>query len=233
MEEAKRAGLRAACVPGVDPDQWARAEALRFEGVELTFAVGVHPFRAHEVEPERVEPWIERLCAAAVGEVGWDRKAEASMERQDEVADAQLELARARDLPVILHVVGCHGHALERLERHGPARGVVHAYSGSSELVGRYTKLGYAIGIGPSVLRAGARRPLEAARAVPDEALLIETDAPDQAAPAKLGDVLARVASTRGQETSTIAELTWSNAAALFGPPSIAARVSSEGLYAS
>lgn len=199
-------------VPGVEPAQWPRARALAGGAITLRFAAGIHPRHAGSIEA--LEAHVARARVHAIGELGWDRAAPFD----DALVDAQLALARAAALPVILHVVGAHGHALERLRRHPPLAGVVHAFSGSAELVREYVRRGLAISIGPSVLGAGARRVHAAARAVPDEALLVETDAPDGIAePADVARVVAQVAHLRGREPSAIAALTHANAARLFG----------------
>lgn len=207
---ARAAGVRRAVVPGVDAAQWRRAEAMAGEG--LSFAAGVHP--CFEGDAGALDAWVDRLGAVAIGEVGWDR----SREADEALVDAQLELARSRGLPVILHVVGMHGHALERLEEHGSLRGVVHAYSGSAELVERYVRLGLSISIGPSVLNERAKKAHAAAAAVPADRLLVETDSPDQIAePADVIRVGERVAALRKEPIEAIAERTWRNAEALFG----------------
>lgn len=181
-------------------------------GLELRFAVGVHP--EHRGDAETLAAWVDSLGAAAIGEVGWHR----GFSHRDALADAHIELARERDLPVILHVVGAHGHALERLRRHRHLRGVVHAYSGSRELVREYVALGLHVSIGPSVLGESARKVHAACVEVPEERLLIETDAPDQIAePADLRSVAARVASLRGATEDEVAETTKRNAGRLFG----------------
>src|SRR5690606_26339031 len=165
-----------------------------------------------------------RLGAVAIGELGWDARGGPPRDAQDRAVDAQLAVAKELRLPVVLHVVGAHGHALERLARFAPLEGVVHAYSGSAALVARYVELGLHLGIGPSVLRHAARRPLEAARAVPAERLLLETDAPDQhppdrerGEPADVVLVARAVAAARGESLEAIAALTYANASALFG----------------
>ncbi|MBZ0116409.1 MAG: TatD family hydrolase, partial [Sandaracinaceae bacterium] len=180
-ERARRAGVERVLVPGVDPAQWARAEALQSSQLELRFAVGLHPQVLHELsssERERaldaMPEWIARLGAVAIGELGWDAiharergvGLEDALAEQSRVAGAQLELARARGLPVIVHVVGAHALALEQLARHAPLRGVVHSYSGSAELVARYVALGLSISFGPSVTWSRAKKPLLAARDV-------------------------------------------------------------------
>ncbi|MGE0789103.1 MAG: TatD family hydrolase [Sandaracinaceae bacterium] len=218
LAEARALGVEAAIVPGVEPAQWAPAIAAPLSSIRCGIAIGVHPGWAHEVAIGELDlaGWARRAGAVAIGELGWHRGAEANIEMQDELADDQLEVARSLGLPVILHVVGLHGHALERLARHGPLRGVVHGYSGSAELVPRYESLGLSIGIGPSVLRARAKKPLDAARAVRAEHLLVETDAPDQGAPADLPRVIEAVAAARGAPIEHVAETAWANAAGLF-----------------
>jgi len=199
-------------VPGVDPAQWARAESLHRSGLELRFAVGVHPH--HDGELDAIEAWIERLDAVAVGELGWHRGAP----HRDAFVDAQIEIARRWSLPIIVHVVGAHGHALERLRRHGELRGVVHAYSGSADLVREYLSLGLHVSIGPSVLIDDARKVHAACEAVPEGRLLIGTDAPDQIQePAGLRDVAIRVAVLRGATLDDVARVSSRNARELFG----------------
>lgn len=228
--------MKTVLVPGVEPDQWARAERLRRGEVELRVAVGIHPQVVGVEGSESVdralgelEAWSERLGAVAIGELGWDTQvATADLARQKHVAAAQLRLARTRGLPVILHVLGAHGVALDELARHGPypAGGVVHAYSGSAELLPRYLELGLHLSFGPSVTRANARRPIAAAAVTPLERLLVETDGPDQypsgsrhrrGEPADVRAVIDALSRIRGEPAERIAEVTTENARRLFG----------------
>ncbi|MEQ8459321.1 MAG: TatD family hydrolase [Sandaracinaceae bacterium] len=209
---AREAGVERVLVPGVR----GAPVTPPVEGIAISHAVGVHPLAAHE--PLDVDALSAAVAGAvAIGELGWDAGVEASRDTQDGVADAQIELARQLDLPVILHVVGAHGHAIERLARHGGLSGVVHAYSGSAELVARYAALGLHVSIGPSILRESARKPREAARAVPADRLLIETDAPDQAPePADVLRVARAVADARGEDLDALASRSFENACNLF-----------------
>lgn len=222
VRRAREAGVEAVLVPGVDEAQWRRAERLAV-GATLWRAVGVHPQAVDATPVDAVGAWIDRLDVVAIGELGWDAHVEASIARQDAVADAQIALARERRLPVILHVVGAHGHAIERLERHGALRGVVHAYSGSAELLVRYLRLGLHVSFGPSVTRPNARRPREAAAEVPLDRLLLETDGPDQHPPdARRGEpadvvrVAEAVAEARGAPLDAVVAAADANARRLF-----------------
>src|SRR5262249_34882725 len=113
-----------------------------------------------------------------------------------------------------------------REERAHEVGGVMHSYSGGAELVGVYRELGFAFSFAGPVTYANARRPIEAARVIPAELLLVETDAPDQAPephrggrsePAFLGDVIAGLADARGVDVQAIAALTAANARRIFG----------------
>lgn len=204
-------GVRRVLVPGVDRAQWVRALELDGGPLALRFAVGVHPRFSGSIAD--VQSFAEELDAAAIGEFGWDR----SVPADDALADAHLELAKSLALPVVLHVVGMHGHAIERLRRHDDLCGVVHAYSGSAELVQAYVALGLHVSIGPSVLEPDARKVHAAALAIPSERLLIETDAPDQISePAGLVRVAEALARIRGGSLSELAEVTFANAEELF-----------------
>lgn len=223
LARAVAAGVETVLIPGVDRAQWERASVLRASaGVGLRFAVGVHP-RGEPADCDALEEWIDRLEACAVGELGWDKRL-GGLDRQTELAEAQLEVARARGLPVILHVVGAHGLALERLEKCGAMRGVVHGYSGAAELVPRYLALGLSISFGPSVIRPRARKVREAARRVPLARLLVETDGPDQRVegsargePADVARVIEALAELRGERAEDIDAATTENARRLFG----------------
>jgi TatD DNase family protein len=237
---AGSAGITHVLVPGVDPRQWARAEALRLAAAslptKLRFGAGLHPQVLHELDAgaltralDAMPEWIERLDAVAIGELGWDagfaRRSGPSLDEQSRVADLQIEIAKASKLPIILHVIDAHGLALERLARHAPLRGVIHSYSGSAELVREYVALGLSISMGPSVTWSRAKKPREAAAAIPNERLLVETDSPDQYPEGKasregeiadLTSVIDAVARARDQSAEAIGRITFENAARLF-----------------
>jgi TatD DNase family protein len=122
-----------------------------------------------------------------------------------------------------------HGPALSLLREFGklPAGGVVHSYSGSAELVRDYLKLGWSFSFAGAVTRSNAKRPLDAARAVPLEHLVVETDAPFQPTgadardrkrgdPADLRQVVEALAIARGVDVEELAGRTTANARRIF-----------------
>jgi TatD DNase family protein len=122
-------------------------------------------------------------------------------------------------------VLRAHDAAPRILREEGPIAGVLHSYSGGAELVPVYRDLGLAFSFAGPVSYPNARRPVEAARAIPADLLLVETDAPDQAPeghrggrsePAFLPAVIAALATARGVTPAEIRELTTANARRVF-----------------
>lgn len=129
---------------------------------------------------------------------------------------------------MIVHVYRAHDVAPRILREERVAGGVLHSYSGGADLVGVYRDLGLAFSFAGPITYPSARRPIEAARRVPEELLLVETDAPDQASaphrggrsePAQLPAVIAGLAAVRGVTPHTIEQLTTANARRILGMP--------------
>lgn len=237
-ERAHGLGVLGVHIPGVFPEQWSRARSLALlhtdSGVRIGSGVGIHPQFLADLTPAALDAGLTNLQAAAmqehaeaIGECGLDgpvaKRGGPSLDDQVRVLDVHLEVARALELPIVLHVLRAHGRALEVLQRHGslPAGGVLHSYSGSAELVPRYAQLGLCFSFGGVVTRANARRPHAAVRAVPSDRLLLESDGPDQpllgrsrGAPEDLPVTAQAVAQLRGEPA--IAEITHANANRLF-----------------
>ncbi|MFT5432255.1 MAG: TatD DNase family protein, partial [Myxococcota bacterium] len=201
---------------------------------DVKVCFGLHPWAAARLGPGELESTMVALAGyspVAMGEMGLDRSRyvpRGSLPAQVVAFRAQLAVARERDLPVVLHVVGAHGAALEILQNDGvpAAGGMVHSYSGSAELVPRYEALGLHISFSASVTRPDARRVTSAVRAVSPQRLLVETDCPDQRPFARVGainhpqwliDVINAVAEIRGVPRHDIATQSAHNAEALFG----------------
>jgi TatD DNase family protein len=238
VARAKAAGVEGILVPAVRPATWedlvGLARSLRAEGVRA--ALGVHPQIVPDLTSEErtVDP-VAALVAAiepardvvvAVGECGLDGGT-ADRDAQDRWFRAHVRAARALGLPLVVHVLRAHD-AAPRILREEGARdvgGVIHSYSGGEDLIGVYRDLGFAFSFAGPVTYANARKPIAAARAVPEDLLLAETDAPDQAPhahrgrrsePAFVADVIAGLAAARGTDVATLAALTSRNARRLF-----------------
>lgn len=228
VARARAAGVTHIVVPGVRPGQWPGLTALGARYPEVRVAIGIHPHVVAELQPGEhaqladLPDWLARSRAVAVGECGLDGPS-GDQAGQERLLRAQIAVAREQRLPLIVHVLRAHDRALRILaeERAGEVGGVLHSYSGGAGLVAPYRDLGFAFSFAGPVTYANARRPLEAARAVPPDLLLAETDAPDQAPvphrgsrsePAYVTHVIAALAAARGEPVDTVARATAANA---------------------
>ena len=214
IAEARATGIGGWLVAGVDTEQWQRADKLALEVPGVVPIFGLHPWSVARMDPETLASSLAELAVrpmAGLGETGLDASKyvpRGSLPAQRDAFRAQLAIARERHLPVVLHVLLAHGEALDVLERDGiGAGGMVHSYSGPSELVPRYEALGLCLSFSASITRPTARRSLEAAARVHPDRLLIETDCPDQPPegrgainrPVFLWDVARAVGAVRGE----------------------------------
>lgn len=235
IARATEAGVRGFLIPAIRPRTWPALIALasHHAGAGVRCALGIHPQVVPELGADELAGDLtDQLChaltasgAIAVGECGLDGGT-GEPARQEQIFRAHLRAARALGRPVVIHVLHAHDAAVRILREEAPITGVLHSYSGGAALVPVYLDLGLAFSFAGPVTYANARRPVAAARTVPDELLLAETDAPDQAPegyrggrsePAFLPAVIAGLAAARGASADDLAELTAANARRLFG----------------
>ena len=245
LARAAAAGVYELVIPGYSPATWSRAAALTSAtnaGVRVHVAVGLHPYAlAGPALPEgeltgQLVAAAECFGAVAIGECGLDGPLSkrtaggVSSAVQERVLREHVHAAALTGLPLVLHVVRAHAAALEllrpdttRRETPGP-RGVVHAFSGSVDVARSYVRLGFMLAFGGAITHARHQRARAAAAWVPDDALLLESDAPSgrlsggppRNEPSALPRVLAVLAELRGQSQERVAEMTRDNAARLF-----------------
>ena len=234
LARARAAGVTRQIVPAVTFGAFPRLRELCAAESGLYPAYGLHPtFLAdHRAEHlEQLASWIERERPVAVGECGLDYfVAGLDLDFQRCVFTRQLELARAFDLPLIVHGRRAFDDVIAAIRRAGGLRGVVHSFAGSLEQAQQLWKLGFCIGIGGPITYERAKRLRDIVARMPLEFLLLETDAPDQPLhghqgarnePAMLVQVCRVVAQLRGAEAAAIAAATTQNCQRVFGLPSI------------
>lgn len=238
IERARLAGVVAAVVilgaeDEAELDRWLRVRAL---WPEARSAVGVHPHRAGEfaADPEAAARLlIERLDqvpdVGAVGEIGLDYHYDfAPRPVQQAVFRAQLAVARARRLPVVIHTREAEADTLAILAEvpAGGPGGVFHCFSGDPAAAGRALATGFHVSIPGIVSFPKANELREAVRQVPLDRLLVETDSPYLAPvphrgrrnePAFVARVVEVVAGARQMEVGELAAAVTGNARRLFG----------------
>lgn len=221
IDAARAAGINSFLVPGVHPDTWPQVMQIA-ETVQGAFAApGVHPLAAiawNRETQRQLQACLDQPGAVAIGEIGLDSHVDVPLDVQETVFREQLRLALDRQLPVILHCRGATGRLLNilREEQAGAVGGILHAFSGSLETAREAIRLGFALAIGGPVTYPESKRIPGVARQLPEDWLVLETDAPDlaphphrgeQNRPVWLKYVQQRLAELRGwtlEETATI-----------------------------
>ncbi len=214
--------------------------ASDFESAEMTVklceqydyiygAVGVHP---HETEDaglfheERLIALANNKKIVAIGEIGLDYHYDFSpRDIQKEWFEKQLILANKLGLPVIVHDREAHKDTMDMLIKYKP-KGVVHCFSGSVETARETVNLGMYIGLGGAVTFRNAKTPVEVAKDIPLERLLLETDAPYMTPVPHRGKrcdssyiihTAEKIAEVREMETEQVLKAAYDNAKCLFG----------------
>ena len=153
--------------------------AKKYNGIYA--AVGVHPHEAEDTDNNECSEICKLLNeekVVAIGEIGLDFHYDFSpREIQIDMFEKQVKLAKELDLPIIVHDREAHEETYKILRKYGP-KGVVHCFSGSVELAKETVKLGMYIGLGGAVTFKNAVKPVEVAKFVPMDRILLETDAP-------------------------------------------------------
>ena len=230
LARARSAGVRGFVLAGADPADWDRLVETA-DALGAARCLGVHPWWAADRSPVQLDSDLERLTAApaldGIGETGldWARAPEEGSRRAAQRASfaAHIELAHARNLPLVLHIVRAYDEALGTLARADipPAGGMIHSWSGASHHVEPAVELGLHLSFGASIHRS--KRARDSLARVPDHRLLLETDCPDQPlTPQDRGEPLdllqiARIAAeVRDTTAETLLALTGENARNLF-----------------
>jgi len=162
----------------------------------------------------------------AVGEIGLDyHYSPETRDAQRALFAAQLEDARRRDLPVVIHTREAAADTRELLTEI-PSRGIIHCFTGEIAEARAHLDLGFFVSISGIVTFRSADNVRETARYIPADRLLIETDAPYLAPvplrgkpnePSFIAHTCTFLANLRGQSPEQLAEQTFANAARALG----------------
>lgn len=146
-------------------------------------AVAIHPTRTSDFTPQ-VRSEVERLAAqprvVAVGETGldyyWDY---APHDAQQEAFRWHIDLAKRLGKTLMIHDRDAHDDVLRILDEEGaPETVIFHCFSGDTHVARRCVDAGYVLSFAGPVTFRNARELRHAAKLVPRNLLLVETDAP-------------------------------------------------------
>lgn len=238
MQRAKDAGVDRIVVTGSSDESNKRAADLAEQAAGVLYSTaGVHPHHASEYSDESdalIRTLIKKDAVVAVGECGLDYFRDLSPRKDQLLAfQRQLDIAKESGLPVFLHQRDAHDDFIDVIEPALPdlSRAVAHCFTGEGESLREYVALGLYIGITGWICDERRGKHLhDIVSIIPDDRLLIETDAPyllprtirpkpksRRNEPMYLTEVLRVVAEARGQTEQHVAEQTTANALRFFG----------------
>jgi len=234
IDRARAAGVRALICIGESPAAALRAQAITERYPGLVFhTCGVHPYEAASWDADRDVEAI-RLAAAkgavAVGECGLDYSYDTSTpEQQRQVLNAQLDIASALSLPVILHTRQAEADTIAFLADAARAkvRGVLHCFTGSIGLAEAGLVAGWYVSFS-GIITFRSWTDEAVLRLVPDDRVLVESDAPYLAPVPNRGKrnesafvslTLAHLAAVRGTSAEVLGLTALANTRCLFALP--------------
>jgi len=236
LDRARQAGVGAIVCPALHAASSEAVVRLAASGENLFAAVGIQPNYCAEARPgdwERVVALAAEPRVVAIGETGLDRHWDfAPLALQQDFFGRHLRLAHERNLPLVIHCRDAEAEVLAMLREAagwGPVRGVLHAFSGDSKFAEQLVALGLYISFAGSVSYTNKKFELlrQAAAAVPEDRILVETDSPylvphalrgkeKRNEPAHLLLTAQALAELRGQTLDALVAQTTANARQLF-----------------
>jgi TatD DNase family protein len=233
VERAVGAGVGALIAVGTTAAASSACVELAARYAQVYAAVGIQP---NYVAESVADDWavIENLATApgvvAIGETGLDRHWDHTpFDQQQDYFDRHMRLADRHGLPFIVHMRDCDEDILDMLRqarRQRPLTGVMHSFTGDSEMAAECVDLGLYISFAGMITYKKSQDLRDVATTIPAERLLIETDSPYLSPepvrgqrpnePAHLRHTAELMARVRNLTPGELAELTTANARRLF-----------------
>ncbi|WP_431023262.1 TatD family hydrolase [Halomonas sp. H5] len=233
LARAHAAGVKHIVVPGTTRARWPGVLALGRRD-DVSVCLGLHPYFIDEHGDDDLDALADALAArsvgppiVAVGECGVDGRLAETLDAQWRLFEAQVRLAKAHHLPLVIHCVRVNDEVAKRLrELAPPAGGLIHAFAGSPQQARRFIDLGFVVGLGGALTHERAQRLHRSVASLPDDGYVLETDSPDMPPaghrgernePARVLEVCHQVARLRGQSVARVAADSTATVRRLFG----------------
>ncbi len=246
LERAAAAGVRLIVTVGalgsIEANRLTVDIAERHPGIVAV--IGIHPHDAKTDLPTHLRELNELARSpkvVAIGETGLDfHYMRSPREAQEDSLRRHLELAAELGLPIVVHCRDGEQRLAEILREVGipPAAGVIHCFTGDVRAAREFLALGFYISFSGILTFKNADALREAARIVPDDRILVETDAPYLAPepyrgkrnePAYVRCTLEALARLRNVDPDGLSTLIMANATGLFRIPPVPPAGSSAG----
>lgn len=236
-DAARAAGVRQLLCVGTDVDDSALAVDFVRSRQDAWATIGIHPHEAKryvgdDAAQRRFAALADHEKVVAVGECGLDfYYGHSPQADQESMLRFQIELALAHDLPMVFHVrdaFEAFWPIFDSYHATTPIRGVVHSFTAGRDVLDQALQRGLYIGLNGIMTFTKDQEQLAAARAVPQERIVLETDAPFLTPAPHRGTIcepkhvrvtLEFLAALRDEDARQLASATTTNARHLFGLP--------------
>ncbi len=234
LENARQKGVEKFIIPGADSKSLERAVEISEKYEMVYFAVGVHPYDIGHYDKNYLEKFVQHPKCVAIGECGLDyfrlpesaEEVEREKRLQKEVFIDQILWAKELKKPLIVHIRESSADCLELLEKYaGEEGGVLHCYNADESLL-KLADRNFYYGIGGVLTFKNAKKLINVYPKIPQDKLLIETDAPyltphphrgERNEPSFTTFVADKMSELSMVSRSEMEQLTTQNTARLFG----------------
>lgn len=225
FERMSKLGIEGILIAGVTQDKWRLIRQLAALKKNVYSAVGLHPSFIDQHSKKNLRD-LELAVAVkplwAIGEIGLDYyEGNINRKAQIDLFSAQIQIAKAAKLPVILHVRKAHEDVLIYLKaldfKEG---GIVHAFNGSMQQAQRYIDMGFKLSFGGAMTYPNAVKLRSLAAELPLDSIVLETNSPDMKPynckkahnnPFQIFDIHNELCKLRDESPSDIARMTCQN----------------------
>lgn len=231
IQAAKDASVTRMICVGTTLNDSAKAVEIASEYDEVWATVGNHPHDAKDFDfdkdPARIEPLLKQPKVVAVGEIGLDYYRDYTpRDVQERMLRSQIEVGQSSGLPFIFHVRDAFDEFWPIFDSYDGLHGVVHSFSATKKELTEALSRNLFVALNGIMTFTHDADQLAAAKLVPKDRLLLETDAPFLAPasdrgklcePKHIRNVAEFLAELRGESIEELAEYTTANAEKLFG----------------
>ena len=231
IQKALNNNIQMMVVPAVHRSNFVAVTQLAINHSCCAHALGIHPMYVARSQAEDLAFLAQEVDnqmqsdhpLVAIGEIGLDFFiADYNKALQEHYFAAQLKIAKAHDLPVILHVRRSVDDVLKHLRKYKVRGGIAHAFNGSRQQAMAFIDLGFKLGFGGALTYPRALKIRELVSTLPLEAIVLETDAPDippewlkndkRNSPHQLLNISQIIAALRHIKHAQVTEITTNNA---------------------
>lgn len=184
IQQAHDAGINQFITPAVALDGFDKLKKLSVQYPGIVPSYGLHPYfieQHKEDDIKHLDQWLSANQSCAVGECGLDYfLKDLDKDIQQYYFEAQIELAKKHNLPLILHARGAVDAVFNSLKNADYFKAMIHSYNGSIQQTRQLLDKGMKFSFGGAICNPNAHKLHKLVKYCPIESIMFETDAPDQ-----------------------------------------------------